>query len=462
MPGLIQQVKSTIKEWEMLSRGERVLAAVSGGADSVVMLRVLVDLAPELDLTIMVAHMDHALRAGESRRDHDFVKALAKGLGVEFVSRRLKKGELKVPGVSSQEAARLKRYAFLEETALALKASKVALGHTMDDQAETVLMRLLKGSSLSGLSGIRPKRGIFIRPLINSSRASIEEYARERSIAFVTDSSNLSVKYLRNRVRLALLPALQEEYNPSIKETLARTAATLSIDDSYIEKAVSRVFASALLERKAGRTVLDRSKLRRAHRAVSSRVFLEAVHSLGAEVDLSTAHVDAFFGILDGRRPNASVSLPGGLAARREYGRMIIETGGAQAFQFELPLVVPGNTIIEGAGSIDTGIFPPPKKFSGGPSTAWFDFDAVKGHGPIVARQARPGDRMAPFGMEGTRKLKDIFIDSKTPLADRKKTPVVAAGGEIIWLAGIRQSSKFSIGKGSKRALRLVFTKEPL
>lgn len=462
MSGLIQQVKSTIKEWEMLSEGDRVLAAVSGGADSVVMLHLLVELSEEMGLGVIVAHMDHALRAQESRRDHDFVRALARRLGLEFVSRRLSKGELKGGGASLQEAARLKRYAFLEEAAGKCKAGAVALGHTMDDQAETVLMRLMKGSSLAGLAGIPPKRGIFVRPLINSSRSSVEEYAKERAISFVTDSSNLTVKYLRNRVRLTLLPVLEREYNPSIKEALARTASVLSTDDDFIEKAAVKAFASSLVEKRAGKAVLDRARLRRAHRAVSSRVFLMAVRSLGVEADLSSIHVDAFFGILDGRRPNASISLPGGLHARREYGRMVIASGGPGAPAFELPLVIPGKTMIEGAGEIEAELAPPPKKFSCGPETAWFDLDALEGLGPIVVRQARPGDRMAPFGMKGTRKLKDMFIDSKVPSAERKKTPVVAAGGEIIWLAGIRRSSLFPVKRGARRALRLVFTKEPL
>src|SRR3990170_7905509 len=204
----------------MLSGGQTVVAAVSGGAGSVVMTHLLLELSEELGLRLIAAHMDHGLRGEESRRDHDFVKGLAKRLGLEFVSKRLKKGELKGLGGSPQEAARVKRYAFFSDVALKYKAQRVSLGHTSDDQAETVIMRLLKGSSLSGLSGIPPVRGVFVRPLIQSIRASIEEYAREHGIAFVTDYTNLTVKYLRNRVRLELLPKLAKEYNPSIKETL--------------------------------------------------------------------------------------------------------------------------------------------------------------------------------------------------------------------------------------------------
>lgn len=461
MPGLIQQVKQTIKEREMLSRGQRVVAAVSGGADSVVMLHILLELREEYRLGILVAHMDHGLRGEESRRDHDFVRDLAKRLGLQFVSKRLKKGELKGLGTSPQEAARLKRYAFFDEAARGFGAQRVALGHTSDDLAETVLMRLLKGSSLSGLAGIPPKRGIFIRPLIDTSRASIEEYAKEKGISFVTDSTNLTVKYLRNRVRLVLVPALAKEYNPSIKETLARTAAVLASDDDFIEKAAEKAFASALIERKAGTIVLDRGKLKRAHRALSARVFLMAVRSLGVETELSSVHVEAFFEIMDSSRPNASISLPGGVKAKREYATMIIEAGQPpEASFFEQTLVVPGIALLEGIGVIEAELVGPPKKFSGKADTAWFDYDALSALGPLMVRQARPGDRMAPFGMTGHRKLKDIFIDSKVPPAARKRTPVVTVGEDVLWVTGLRQSALFSVTRQTNRVLRLVFTKE--
>lgn len=461
MPGLIQQIKKTINEWKMLSRGETVVAAVSGGVDSVVLLHILADLKEELELRLIVAHMDHGLRGRESRRDHDFVRDLARRLGVEFTSVLLKKGELKGLGGSPQEAARVKRYAFFIDVASKYKAQKVALGHISDDQAETVIMRLMKGSSLSGLSGIPPKRDIFVRPLIQASRASIEEYARDRGIAYVTDSTNLTVKYLRNRVRLELIPKLEKEYNPSIKETLARTAQLLSIDDDFIEKAAIKAFKAALIEHKAAVVVLDRARLKSMHRALSARVFLASVRSLGVEGELGSLHVEAFFDIMIGARPNASINLPNGARARREYGKMIIDSGlTIEAVFFEQTIIVPGVTLVEGIGTIEAKVVKPPKKITGGASTAWFDYDALIEAGQLSVRQFKPGDRMVPFGMEGHRKLKDIFIDSKVPLIERKKSPVVIVGKEVVWLVGLRQSAQFIVGRKTRRALRLEFIKD--
>lgn len=462
MPGLILQIKKTIKEWNMLSRGDTVIAAVSGGADSVVMLNLLLELREELGLKVVVAHMDHGLRGAESRRDLEFVKALAKSLGLEFVSKRLAKGELKSMEGSPQDAARKLRYSFLEETAKRFKASKVATGHTLDDQAETVLMRLMKGSSLSGLTGIPPVRSVFIRPLIETSREQIEGYAKAKGISFVTDSSNLTTKYLRNSIRLELIPFIEEKYKASIKETLARTALILSHDDDFLEKAAIKAFGSSLVGRSEDQVVLDRAKLVRLHSAISSRVFLRAVHALGVETDAGAAHVAFFLEILKGKRPNASISLPGGMSVRREYGRMIISREALPGAITEVFLNLPGTTRIEGAGVMDAKIVQPPGKFTTGPDTAWFDYDALQDEaGLLGVRQARPGDRMTPFGMSGHRKLKDIFIDAKVPLPQRRRTPVVTtAGGQIIWVAGLRQSSLFSISKGTKRALRLDFIKE--
>lgn len=461
MPGpLIFQVRKTIKEWEMLSRGQTIICAVSGGADSVVMLHLLLELREEMDLRIIAAHMDHGLRGAESNRDHDFVKSLSKKLGIEFVSKRLKKGELKSLGGSPQDAARKIRYAFFEEAALKLKADRVALGHTLDDQAETVLMRLMKGSSLSGLAGIQPVREIFIRPLINTSRNEIEGYAKANGISFIIDSTNLTTKYLRNSIRLELIPFIGKKYNPSVKETLARTAAILSEDDDFIEKASIKAFAASLIGRSVDEAVLDRKKLLRLHGAISSRVFLSAVRSIGIEADLGAFHVASFLEITEGKRPNASVDLPGGVSLRREYDRIIVSKEAPVEGIRETILNVPGMTPIAGAGIIDAEITKPPKRFTTGPEIAWFDYDALPGKGSLMVRDTRPGDRMTPFGMTGHRKLKDMFIDAKIPLHQRKITPVVAtSGGPIIWVAGLRQSAEFAISKSTKRALRLVFTK---
>jgi len=454
---IIRRIKETIRRHGLLSRGDTVVAAVSGGADSIVMLHALASLQKEYSLKIIVAHLDHGLRGAESRRDFLFVKGRATALGLPFEGRKLGKGELKGRGRSTQEAARDVRYEFLDSVAEKHGAKRIALGHTRDDQAETVIMRLIKGSSLSGLTGIPPKRGRYVRPLIYVSRAGVEAYAKAHGLDFVIDSTNLEKKYLRNRIRLDLIPALKE-FNPNIIETIARTAAVLSGDDDFLEAASQRAFDSSLIGLDASRAELDRKKLSRMHPAVLSRVFLRAARALGRDVDMSCAHVDAFSALVKGARPNASQTLPGGLKARRIYDRVVI-TGERpkKTPAFESAIKVPGRTVIEGIGEFEARTVKPPSRFAADKNVAWFDYEEIKRPGPIVARHFKPGDRMRPFGMEGTRKLKDIFIDEKIPVDERKRTPVVLSGDVVIWAAGIRHSAEFRVGKKTASALRLEF-----
>ncbi len=459
MSDLFIRAREVIRRNRMLSRGETVVAAVSGGADSVAMLHLLWRMSEEYRLSIVVAHLDHGLRGRESRRDYLFTEELAKRLGLPFVGGRLGPGELEKTSGSPQEAARKKRYEFLERAAVLHKAGKIALGHTLDDQAETVLMRLLKGASLSGLAGIPAKRDKYIRPLLFASRKEIEEYASAEGLSFVTDSSNLERKYLRNRVRIDLIPGLQGEYNPNIKETLSRTAALLRTDDEYIERAAERAFKSVCIEMRPGSITLDRLKLLKAHGAIISRVFLLAGRALGREgLELGSVHVEAFLEMVRGPRPNAVISLPDGIRAERVYERVVVAVEAApEAAEFEAVINVPGRTVLEGIGEFRAELKKPAAGgLKEGEGAAWFDREVLSA-GPLVVRQARPGDRMVPFGMQGRRKLKDIFIDMKVPPSNRRRTPIVLAGGEIIWAAGLRRSALFMVEKGALKALRVEF-----
>jgi tRNA(Ile)-lysidine synthase len=207
---------NTVKKYKMFRRGDTLCVAVSGGGDSTVLLHLLNALKDEFRLTLVVCHLNHNLRGKESERDFQFVKRTARRLGLAYEGKRLKKSGHREG--SLQEWARVKRYEFLEEAAKKYGARRVALGHSMDDQAETVLMRLIKGSGLKGLTGMDPVRGIFIRPLIGLNRKEIERYAREKDIKYVIDSSNKSKKYLRNRLRLELIPFIEKGYNPNINQ----------------------------------------------------------------------------------------------------------------------------------------------------------------------------------------------------------------------------------------------------
>lgn len=448
------KVKEAIRRFGLIAHGDAVLVAVSGGVDSTVLLSVLNAMKGELSLRLFVSHLNHNLRGSESARDMAFVKQLAASLGLPFTGKVLAGGACSVPGESLQESARALRYAFFEETADKLKASKIALGHNLDDSAETVVMRLLKGSSLAGLSGIPPSRGRYVRPLILASRKDIEAYAKENEIAHITDSSNLSVKYLRNDVRKRLLPYLKKNYNPSITETIARTSEVLRTDEMFIEEAALSAFSASVVAKTTDTVIMERSELVSMHRALSSRVFLRAARELVADIELQSCHIDAFFSLIEGGRPGAEADLPSGLMLVREYGSVrLMKASLEEPRRFNVSLKVPG-VFEAGPYTIKATLLKRLPEAFEGPDKAYFDYGLLKGL-DICARSFANGDTIRPFGMSGHKKLKDIFIDQKIPRRMRSALPVVAAGNDIIWVAGVRRSAIFLVTEQTRSILRL-------
>ena len=250
---MIEKVKETIKHFAMVEGGDHLLVAVSGGMDSVALLHLLMALREPLDIQLTVCHLNHSLRGEESIRDEEFVRSLAESLGLAFEGGRedLRAITRERDG-SLQEVARAVRYAFFEEVALRTGATKVALGHTSDDNAETVLMRFIKGSSARGLRGIPPVRERYIRPLIETGRGEVETFIRERGIEYVEDSSNRTMNYLRNRIRGELIPFIEEKYNPNLRETLNREASVIARDDDYLSCEAERASGGVVVERGVG------------------------------------------------------------------------------------------------------------------------------------------------------------------------------------------------------------------
>ncbi len=451
---MINTVRDTIEEFSMLQRGQKALVAVSGGPDSMAMLHALYFLKNEFDIELAVAHLNHNLRGSESRRDMDFVRFKAGEYGLEFFGHTLRAGSLKkMPAEGLQAAAREKRHAFLHESAKKCGATRIALGHTMDDQAETMLMRFMKGSGLAGLSGMWPLRGMLIKPLIRVRRNGVMRFIENQGIEYILDSSNEKDSYLRNRIRHHLLPYIEDNYNPSITESLARTAEALRHDNEYIEAIAGHL--GVVIKKTRSRVVLDAGRLRELHQSLLTRVFLGSAAALGKRACLNSAHVEAFMSLVRGKRPNAGRTLPGGLYTWREYNRVIITTRPPEKpGPFEIDLKLPGLTPIKGVGSIKAEILDaPPLSFKHG--LCYLDYEALPA--PLKARSFQPGDRMTPLGMAGKKKLKDIFIDAKIPLEMRARTPLVCAGDVVLWAVGLRQSKACSLGDSTTRVLKLEF-----
>ena len=466
---MLTRVRHTIKAHRMFARGESVLAAVSGGADSVVMLRVLAALKEELSLDLTVFHLNHNLRGAEAAADLAFVRRLAKHLSIPFEGRKLKAGELDTGSVSVQEAAREARYRHMREVARKCGAKKIALGHTSDDQAETVLLRLVKGGGSSGLAGIPPVRGRFVRPLIDVTREEVEEYARAGKIRYRTDSSNLVPKYLRNDIRLNLIPYLKANFNPNITASLVRLSAILRADADFIDREAEAALDRALIEKPSagkGVVVLDRKFLASFHDALKARVLMKAIWLLTGESDIYNAHIISSIKLIGGRKPNASINLPGGLEVRRVYDRVVIGTAQPQAdtgerLRFNEPLKLPGTTVLgKGAGSFKASFSSSrPSAFDPDANTAFFDADSFVAGGPYIFRPVSPGDRMVPFGMSGSKKVKEILIEKKLSPGKRRFVPMLCSADEVIWAVGVRQSQRHRVVPQTRMVVRIDFKK---
>jgi len=456
MHPLVLSAKKTIAKYEMLQPGERVVVGVSGGADSMALLHALWDLRRDLHLSLVVAHLDHGLRP-EAAEEKLFVRKNCTELGIPFITRKVdvrqkQKGE----HLTLQEAAREMRYIFLLETAKGQKATKIALGHTADDQAESIVMRLLRGSGTRGLSGIPPVRGgIFIRPLIEVWREEVESFLQERKVAYLTDPSNRSLHFLRNRVRLELLPILQR-YNPKFRQTLVQMADLFRAEEGFWQKILEEKFPALVRSRKKDSITLDIPTLAGQPLPLRLRSFRYAVEKLlGHLRRLGFAHILTIEGLLQNPEPNKSLQLPQGLCVAKAYQALTFSKSRDEVIPFEHTVPGPGYVEIPEIGRtmrFEIQARPPRVRFENSSGVALLDSDAIDF--PLTIRSFRPGDRFQPLGMEGEKKVKDLFIDCKIPTAQRKRIPLLFKEDQLLWVAGVRIDHRARLKPETRLALR--------
>jgi len=444
----------------MLTAGDGVVVAVSGGVDSMVLLHVLAALRTPLALRLHAAHLDHGLRGPEAARDAEAVAAWASRLEVALTCERA--GPLDRRGGSLQRAARAARYAFLERVADRWGAQRIAVGHSQDDVAETVLLNLLRGAGLRGLAGIPPVRGRVIRPLIDVPREAILAYARAQGVPWVEDPSNRTPAYRRNRIRMDLLPALAREYNPRMREVLARTAAILRAEDETLDALARGELRRLVRHRPGGEAGLAGPDLALLGPALCRRVLRAAVESLPGRPRLPARHLAALQAwAAAGPRRGRCGSVPG-LACWWDGGDLVLAAGASPTSPeaVALPVGVPthaapfGMTFVVEAAEVGVEGPPPPA-----PGEAWIA--AAAAPDPLAVRAWRFGDRFRPLGLGGTKKLQDFFVDAKVPRPSRGRVPLVVSGDRILWVVGHRIDEAGRITAGTRRALRLTARPAP-
>jgi tRNA(Ile)-lysidine synthase len=431
----------------MLAGGETVLVAVSGGADSVALLEVLRRLATAWRLTLHAAHVDHRLRP-DSAEDAEFVRTLAARLGVplEVVTVAVDAGG------SLEAVARTARYRALEACAARLQASRIAVAHTLDDQAETVLMRLLAGAGVRGLAGIPPVRGRIIRPLIETRRAALVAALTEWRLDWVEDPSNRDLRFFRNRIRHELLPALASGYNPGIVRALGRVAR-LARESTDAQDRLATAELARLVAREGDALVLPLEELRALPRGVAAEVLCQAAARLRPRAPLRAWEHRALRRMLATPPPRRPQTL-GGVTFEQSLGRLRLSTRCTPALPLRA-VPVPGRLALPEAGLVLEAVVRSPEAYEIPREQARVAFDADALPGSLVVRGRRRGDRLVPFGADSARRVKQLLIDAKLPRWGRGHVPIVEAGGVIVWVAGLRRSAVAPVTARTRRILEL-------
>lgn len=465
---LQQRVIGFIQEHSLVSAGDRLVVAVSGGADSVCLLHVLAQRQRELGVELHVAHLNHQLRGAESDADAAYVSELASQMGIPAtIERRAAAAYREQQGYSLEEAARELRYTYLAQVAGAIAASRVAAGHTRNDHVETILMHLLRGTGVTGLRGLQPRsllpyggdRGRIevVRPLLEVTREETLDYCRRYRLAPRTDSSNLSPAFLRNRVRLELLPVLRD-YNPGIDNALLRLATIAGDDVSFIEEQASRLWNEVATE-EHGAIYLDSSRLVSLPRAMQRQVFRLAMAQLrGSLKDVQADHIEAMVDFLS-RPAGKRLCLPDGLTLSTEYGRLVLSPTQTSPCPLpplgnEFDINIPGQTLLPGwrvkAEILQGQVY-------GGQNDFVASLDLDKTGKRLTVRKRRPGDRFQPLGMSQTKKLQDFMVDTRIPRSWRARVPLVCSPEQILWVVGWRIDDRAKVTEATNTCLRLEF-----
>ncbi len=330
---LIEKVKFTIERYNMLKRHDRVLVGLSGGPDSVTLLHMLLGLKEDYSLSIYIGHVDHMIRAKESADDKEFCEGLARRSGLEIFCESVDVRQIaKDRTISLEEAARLERYDFFKRVARSKGINKVAVGHTADDQAETVLMRLIRGSGATGLGGMSPVKVMngltIIRPLIEVPRREIENFIKEKNLFFRHDSSNDEIDFTRNRIRHELIPYLEDKFNPNVKEVLVNMAENLRCENEFLEKLARRKLKGIVKKNKSRDTILDIKKFKKQPEAIQKRICRAAIEQIRGNLRrLTYQHWREVKELVDNRPSNSIVDLPGGVNVVKNKDRIVFQAG---------------------------------------------------------------------------------------------------------------------------------------
>ena len=502
---LKQHVLNTIKNNGLLQKGEGVVVGVSGGYDSICLLHVLYQLSEQLDIKLYPVHINHMLRGQEALRDERFVEDFCRSINIEPSIFKIDVAKLaQNDKISLEEAGRNARYDAFAQILEKTGATKIAVAHNKNDQVETVLMRIFRGTGTEGMLGMSHLRGNIIRPLLDISRSDIEHYVHENGLSAIVDSSNLETDYTRNKVRLNLLPTINEAMGIDVSDNVLRLSTIIRMDEQCLSRqaqiAYERVCNKAPGSEKQKNIVWDAVNfgdnasmevnmniecLQGLDYAIRTRVFRLAIKQVkGNLTGIESIHIDRLNELCVNGRTGSSIDIKQGIIASRQYGNIKISYKIARDTKdFCEKLNIPGITLIEDlaihitteitevmVNKEDKSNF---RKLNCSKHEAYFDMDSINKAKKIynensdvksrqalelVVRNRQSGDVFKPFKSNGTKKLKEYFIDEKVPKEIRSSIPLIAVGQEIIWIIGNKTSDNYKVTDNTKFILKIAFS----
>lgn len=457
---VLDTMRKTIEKYQMFSSGDAVLVGVSGGADSVCLLHALSVLKEKTGIRIAAAHLNHQIRGEEAERDAEFVKELCRKWKIPcYIKNADIPSSAAELGVSEETAGRLQRYRFFRELCEEHGFDRIATAHNRNDQAETILMRVIRGSGIDGLSGIRyVRRDGVVRPLLDVERGQIEAYCRENDISYCTDSTNNDEAYTRNRIRHRLLPILQEEFNPNITAALANMAENMAEDGEFLSGYANRLYHRINSPAPGQKPiVLDMETLSMVQESIRNRlILLAAREAMGKHYRMERVHLEAVGELLK-KETGASVQLPEGLRVTVQYGWLAFVTEKereqretAELLAREYDGVAIGQTYVIGGQTVTLEERELPSKQNA--NEMILDYDKVV-QMPLQLRTRRRGDRIAVYRDGKDKKLKSFLIDAKIPADEREKIPLLCSGNQVLAVIGHRIAEPYKREKNTKRGL---------
>ena len=434
----VDKVKKTIKEYNLIERGDRVLCALSGGSDSVAMLHILAELSDELEFTLLAAHINHGMRA-EADRDESFVVGLCAENNIKcFVKRADVPAYAREHKISRELAGRNIRYDFFEEIRKSENINKIATAHNKNDSAESVLLHLTRGCGIDGMCGISPKRdGRIIRPVIALTKREIEDYCKSNNYPFVVDKTNFEAECTRNKIRLCLLPLIEREINPSFTDTLTENAQIFAETADFIGECTKQAFDRWVASESA-----DVEGLLKEHSIIVRGVIQIMYRNFTkSSENLSVRHINDILNLI-GTGNNKTLSLPGGIYAVLEYKKLRFARSGSENKPFSYRLSLGEERYVAEAGACVL-INREEEQKKNTSSKIYFYADE---NSTFSVRSRRSGDVFFPSGMTGRKKLSDLFTDIKLEREKRDKVPIITCNEKIVWVAGIRCDRRFLKG----------------